>query len=178
MHEYKIIDNKYVEFYIKNKKGKTFSVLVDALVFNDIRKYSWYATWKRDIGGYYICRTKHLGAIDGKQKIETVFLHNYIMLQPKGYVFDHINHNTLDNILCNLRVADKSQNCRHRSVKNKNNTSGYRNVSWASGENKWIVQLQVDGKNKRLGKFDDVHEAGSFAKKMREKYYGDFAGKG
>ena len=66
----------------------------------------------------------------------------------------------------------------NRSGKNKNNTSGYRNVSYIKGEGKYIVQLQVDGKNKRLGEFDDVHEAGKFAEEMRKKYYGKYKGAG
>ena len=37
----------------------------------------------------------------------------------------------------------------------------------------------MNGKNKRLGSFpyDKLDEAGAFAAEMREKYYGDFAGK-
>lgn len=42
----------------------------------------------------------------------------------------------------------------------------------------WLVQLQVNGKNACLGKFpkEQLEEAAKFAKEMREKYYGDFAG--
>ena len=43
-------------------------------------------------------------------------------------------------------------------------------------DDKWIVQLQVDGKNTKLGTFTDVDEAGAFAEEMREKYYGKFKG--
>ena len=100
------------------------------------------------------------------------------MNPPEGKVVDHINHNSLDNRRCNLRLVDKSKNATNRSGRNINNTTGYRNVSYIKTENKYIVQLQIDGKNKRLGAFDDVHEAGAYAKEMREKYYGDFAGKG
>lgn len=44
---------------------------------------------------------------------------------------------------------------------------------------KWIVQLQINGKNSVLGKFplDKIEEAGKFAEEMRKKYYGEFAGK-
>ena len=42
---------------------------------------------------------------------------------------------------------------------------------------KWVVQLQIDGKNTKLGSFDDVHEAGKFAEEMRQKYYKEFCGK-
>ena len=57
--------------------------------------------------------------------------------------------------------------------------NGYRNVCWIKRENMWVVQLQIDGKNKRLAKFpkDKLEEAGKFAEEMRKKYYGEeFAG--
>ncbi len=89
-------------------------------------------------------------------------------------IIDHKNHNGLDNRKENLRLVDRSKNAKHRDGKNKNNKSGYRNVCWIKG--KWVVQLQIDGKNTRLGSFVDVNEAGRFAEKMREKYYGEFKG--
>ena len=90
---------------------------------------------------------------------------------------DHINHNTLDNRKCNLRVITQKKNLRNRNSRNINNKSGYRNVSWNSRYNNWSVQLQINGKNKILGRFDNVDEAGRFAEEMRKKYYGEFAGK-
>lgn len=92
----------------------------------------------------------------------------------KNEYVDHKNHNTIDNRKNNLRVTRNDKNTKNRKSKNSNNTSGYRNVSWVN--NKWIVQLQIKGKNKVLGKFDDINKAGKFAEKMRKKYYGDFAG--
>lgn len=43
-------------------------------------------------------------------------------------------------------------------------------------ERSWVVQLHINNKNERLGYFDNVDEAGKFAEKMRQKYYGEFAG--
>lgn len=150
--------------------------MVDLDIFNEIKEYNWHVEWKKDVKGYYVSHTKYLGIVDNKPKYETVFLHNYIMQQQKGYVVDHINHNRLDNRKSNLRIVSYSDNSKNRKGKNSNNTSGYRNVSWVDG--KWLVQLQVDGKNKRLGRFEDVHEAGAFAENMRENHYGKFAGNG
>ena len=89
---------------------------------------------------------------------------------------DHINHNTLDDRKSNLRELTVEQNSRYREGKNKNNKSGYRNVSWDGY--KWVVQLQVNGKNTCLGRFpkDQLEEAGKFAEEMRKKYYGKYAG--
>jgi hypothetical protein len=87
---------------------------------------------------------------------------------------DHYNHDTLDNREENLRPSSNSNNNKHRKGANSNNKSGYRNVCFVEG--KWIVQLQINGKNTRLGSFDDVHEAGKFAEEMRKQYYGEYAG--
>lgn len=95
-----------------------------------------------------------------------------------GLTVDHENHQTLDNRKENLRVLPQTYNLRHRKGANCNNTSGYRNVCWLKDKEQWCVQLQVDGKNTRLGFFDDLDEAGKFAEQMREKYYGIYKGKG
>lgn len=64
------------------------------------------------------------------------------------------------------------QNATNRTKRNRNNTSGYRNVCWIKSENMWVVQLQINGKNKRLARFpkDQLEEAGKFAEEMRKKY--------
>ena len=51
-----------------------------------------------------------------------------------------------------------------------------RNVFYSERDNEYIVQLMVNGKNARLGSFNDVHKADNFAKEMRKKYYGEYAG--
>ena len=49
--------------------------------------------------------------------------------------------------------------------------SDYRNVCWSKSENKWLVQLQINGKGVCLGKFpyEELDQAGNFAEKMRQK---------
>ena len=95
----------------------------------------------------------------------------------EGKDVDHINNNTLDNRKCNLRISEHKHNTRNRHGKNSNNKSGFRNVSWDGY--RWIVQLQINGKNTILGKFpyEQLEEAGTFAEQMRQKYYGEYAGR-
>ena len=98
-------------------------------------------------------------------------------MSANGRFVDHKNGNTLNNRKSNLRVVLDSNNSMNRKSRNKNNKSRYRNVSWNKSCNKWVVQMQINKKNHILGYFDDVHEAGKFAEEMRDKYYGEFAGK-
>lgn len=111
----------------------------------------------------------------------TVYL-NVFIGNPEGIPntkVDHINHNTLDNRKCNLRLTEQNQNLKNRNSKNTNNQTGYRNVSYiksCKGLPYW-VQLMINGKNTVLGKFADVDDAGSYAELMRQRYYGEFAGK-
>ena len=138
--------------------------------------YTWYARFSPNNQCYYVFATVHVGVIDGKQKNKIVALHQFVLDTDK--FVDHIEHDTLDNRKSKLRIIDNKHNLRNRKGRNNNNKSGYRNVSWSNGEQKWIVQLQVDGKNTCLGKFpkDQLEEAGKFAEEMRKKYYGEFAG--
>ena len=167
----------YSILHITKRNGDKFQILIDTEDIDLLKDYSWHVAWNWSAKDYYACYTKYFGTIDGKPKYKAIFLHRLILNIDNEYVVDHINHNTLDNRKSNLRVTNGKNNVRHRSGKNSNNTSGYRNVSWNNYYQKWIVQLQIDGKNVILGKFDDVDEAGEFAKEMREKYYGEFAGK-
>ena len=175
MYNYKIINNEYVIFEMK-KDEKIIEVMVDIVDFEDIRQYYWQAVWRDVMSNYYIVRSEYLGFNNGISERKTTYLHNYIMSAPKGKVVDHINHNPLDNRKSNLRLVNKSKNAKNRKGRNKNNTTGYRNVSYVGG--KYIVQLQINGKNNRLGSFDDVHEAGRHAEEMRNEHYGEYAGRG
>lgn len=110
----------------------------------------------------------------GRKRYTSLMLSRFVVDAPRGLVVDHINHDTMDNRKENLRVIEPSENSMNRVGPNKNSVSGYRNVSWMNG--KWCVQLQINGVNSVLGTFDDVDEAGNFAKEMRKKYYGEFSG--
>jgi len=132
--------------------------------------YHWYARYRKYLNNYYIqCNTY----FDGIHK--NVLLHQFVLNYFDPYGIDHIDNNSLNNTKNNLRISDHRQNHRNRKSRNSNNKTGYRNVSFS--HDKYIVTLQVDGKQKTLGTFDDVDEAGRFAEEMRLKYYGDWAGK-
>jgi hypothetical protein len=180
---YEIIGNM-VRFYVKRTRGKypgEYECFIDLADFEYVKDLPLNIVCRQaEIKpAFYIFFTTYLGLTsEGKVMNESMALHTYLMGikgEHRRIVVDHENHNGLDNRRGNLRIASSCNNLRNREQKNKNNTSGYRNVSWIDGY--WRVQLQIDGRNTRLPeKFDDVDEAGRFAEKMRRKHYGEYAG--
>lgn len=87
---------------------------------------------------------------------------------------DHINGDTDDNRIANLREATQQQNSRNRKL-SCNNTSGYSGVRWHSLTGKWLVQIAVPGKGQtHVGLFSDKDEAICARKTAERKYYGEF----
>ena len=166
-------ENNIAKIELNRKKGENLWTTID---LEDLEKvinfpYTWFAKYNHTNDEYYVVASVYESE---KQKASPMFLHQFLT-NANGKDVDHENNDTLDNRKSNLRVVEESCNSKNRKGRNKNNKSGYRNVCFYKG--KWIVQLQIDGKNKKIGSFDDVHEAGKFAEEMREKYYGEFAGK-
>ena len=127
---------------------------------------------------YYARGTKSIGKYpNGQTKNKLIYLHRFIMDFPEDRDVDHHDYDTLNNREYNLVVTSTTLNSKNRCRKNTNNKSGYRNVSWR--QNRWIVQIQIDGVNTVLKKFkkDELDDAGNYAEEMRLKYYGEFAGK-
>ena len=111
--------------------------------------------------------------IDGKARV----YHRMVFLWHHGYlpkIVDHIDNNRANNKIENLREATQQQNCLNR-VAHKNNRSGYKNVHWDKAMNKWCVLVNVYGKRKIFGYFEDVELAGLVAEEARDKYHGEFA---
>jgi len=103
--------------------------------------------------------------------------HRIIFLMHYGYfpkVIDHINGQTQDNRIENLRAATHAENIRNSKIP-KNNTSGLKNVVWHKQRQKWGVRIIVNKKSKSFGLYDDIELADLVAREARNKYFGSFA---
>ena len=175
------INGDTTAFHITRRNGDKFDVLIDTEdlhIFEEIG-YKIHVSKCPDIDGYYAEICYQLGTVDGKRKTKTLLVHRLVMRQTLTInKVDHISHKTLDNRKDNLRVTIQNKNLKNRNGRNSNNKSGFRNVSWSTNDNRWKVQLQINGKNTTLKKFkkDQAKEAGAYAEEMRHKYYGEFAG--
>lgn len=93
---------------------------------------------------------------------------------------DHINRNPADNRIVNLRDVSNQFNLFNTS-KQKDNTSGYKGVTFMPKVKKWQAQIRMNSKKVYLGTFDTPERADiahRIAEYFREKYYDHSTTKG
>lgn len=106
---------------------------------------------------------KRIG-LSKQNKQKHIYIHQLVAMaflnhKPDGtqkLVVDHINNNKLDNRLENLQVITNRENSRRVQG---SYTSNYKGVSWDKSKNKWVAQIQINGKRCFLGRFDNELEA-------------------
>ena len=121
--------------------------LVDDEDFERVNQFKWYAQ-KTTRRTWYAAR--HTPCISGKRSI--VYLHGYILDPPNGMVIDHINGDGLNNQRGNMRIVTQRQNLQNR---HHPKSSIYVGVYWNKKSRKWQAQIQIKGKIKYLGLFDN-----------------------
>lgn len=89
-------------------------------------------------------------------------------------VVDHINGDVTDNRRCNLRTCSIAENVKNKR-RPKNNTSGYKGVSWDKNAKKWSAFIMKDRKHIFLGYFNSPEAAAYAYNEAAYKYHGEFA---
>jgi len=141
--------------------------IVDDDVYERLLPFNWTYVLYDD--NEYARRTQR-----NERKSISVFMQYEIMGTKKGLILDHIDLNGLNNTRNNLRWATYSQNLHNRGVY-KNNTSGYKGVSWFKRDQKWRADIAVDGKNIFLGYYADILDAVAAYDEAAIRYMGEFA---
>jgi hypothetical protein len=103
--------------------------------------------------------------------------HRLIFLMHFGYlpvIVDHIDGNPRNNCLNNLRATDHQGN-NYNSGMRKNNSSGYKGVTWHRSHNKWCAKIGVGNRRIYLGYFTCKYEAAKAYNDAAIKYHGEFA---
>jgi len=127
---------------------------------NIIKEHIWHI----DKNNYVITKLESRRAI----KLHRLILN---VVDDPDVEVDHINRNTRDNRIENLRIATRSINCYNRDLK-KYNTSGKIGVYKMTGYDKWCAQINHDGMREYLGSYDNISDAIEARIAAEIKYFG------
>lgn len=129
-------------------------VLIDRADLELVSRYTWRVIRHPRTGKLYASATN-----SGTR----IMMHRLIAQTPEGLDTDHRDGDGLNNCRSNLRPATRSQNNanrrKHSSHAGKPTTSQFKGVHWDREKRKWRATIRVNGKQKRLGRFDSEIEA-------------------
>ena len=149
-----------------------YDVLIDDEDLPLIAGHHWSINTRDLAYGYYrfSTHTRYKG------KYVSIGLHRLIMgcTYKDGTNVDHINHNTLDNRKCNLRLATVAENSRN-GVKQRNNTSGYKGVSYHKRDKVYFAQIRLFCNSIFIGQSKDPIECAKMYDIIAIKLHGEFA---
>jgi hypothetical protein len=155
-----IIAGKEAYICLRRKDGQAMVTIVDLEDIPRIEELNFkiIADYKKNTNGYYAV-------------MNHILLHRFIKNAPKGAVVDHINHNTLDNRKCNLRLCTYSENGQNRKGATTRSKSGIRGVCYDKSNKNWIAVVRKEGQTVFRKTYQTMKQAETAAKNAREKYY-------
>lgn len=121
--------------------------------------------WQLSSSGYAVLK--------GRVFMHKAVLENEGVTIPDGHESDHINGDSLDNRVCNLRVCTCQQNRWNRKKRSDGTTSRFKGV-YRDGRGRWIAQIRVSGKKTHLGSFGGEEQAAAAYRAAAEKVHGEF----
>lgn len=106
---------------------------------------------------------------------KTRSFHRVVMKATGPFVVDHVNGNTLDNRLANLRLCTHQENCQN-IPKQGLTTSRYKGVYWRKERKAWQAQIRdSSGTRKYLGLFSSELDAAAAYDKAALLEHASFA---
>lgn len=146
----------YPEFYCNYVLGKVYRMRKEDKEFEELGNDNGhgYLTFSLD-----------------KKKVK---VHRYLYEKYHGITLNpdielnHINRIRTDNRIDNLEISNRPHNCQNQG-KQKNNTSGFKGVSYNKKNKKWKAYININGKQKHLGYFSTAELAyEAYKSKARE----------
>lgn len=133
----------------KIKLTKNKYTIVDADLYKYLNSIKWYAAKMDNL--FYAHTTKKQKGV----KIN-ISMHRLITNAVSGTYVDHINGNTLDNRIANLRIVTNQENAINSKAQLRTNC-GLRKIN-----KKWYVRLKYNQKEMTFSGFNKRYEAKEF----------------
>ena len=147
--------------YIKLTQGQV--AIIDAEDLEKIADYRWYAGWNPSVMKYYV---------RGYKKGEHYLLHRVLTSAGKDKVVDHIDGDSLNNKMSNLRICTQSQNLMN-SAAQRGTITGIRGVF--VNKKRYGAVITCEGETFYLGTFDTIEEAAAKRKEAEVELFGEFS---
>ena len=138
--------------------------LVDDDDFEILNQYKWCAV--RVSGGSYYAARKQ-----GKKKI---YMHKELLKVPKNRVVDHIDGNTLNNCMANLRECSIAENVRNQKIRSTN-TTGFKGVSYYKNRNMYAARIMLNYRAHFIGLYYTPEGAARAYNQRAKELFGEYA---
>ncbi len=156
----------YDEFSLAtiNWLGEEFLVAVSCEDTNKVANHRWCI----NNCGYAITTSDLNGVKKG------TLMHRLILGATPEQEIDHKSRNPLDNRRSNIRFCTRSQNLMNVAIRNDNKV-GLKGVWFDKQRNKYQAYINVDGKRKHLGRYEEKSAAGKAYDDAAINLFGVFA---
>ncbi len=140
---------------------------VDDEDFGFLNKWKWHVAQAAPGKPKYVRRNRHAGEPGiGKE----ISLHRFLLSPTDDMDVDHKNHDGLDNRRSNIRICTKGEN--NCNIKLRD---GYKGVYLEKGRQIHSAQIFANGKNLKIGRFKDRHQAALAYNIAASYFHGQFA---
>lgn len=154
-----VFDGDICRIKLYNAKSiEAAEAIIDIEDYSKCKGRKWYLTGK----GY---------VVSGNSKCVLYLQH--LIFGRKTQV-DHRDTNKLNNRKNNLRSCTAAENSRNCKI-SKNNTSGYKGVSWNKVQKKWSADITYNRKHIFLGYYMDVIQAADVYNKKAIELHKEYA---
>lgn len=114
--------------------------------------------WQRTKDGYAVTSGWVTGGRARRGLLHRVVFEHYYGPVPVGHEIDHIDRDKSNNLPWNLRAVTRSVNMANKGP-DRDNTSGFKGVSWDRRRLLWVANVRVNGRKTYLGAFADKRQA-------------------
>lgn len=143
--------------------------LVDDEDYERVAQIKWHAVCQRRV---WYAQRNFISAKTGRRTTQR--MQRFILGDCTAPHIDHRDQDGLNNQRENLRPCTFAQNFRNRGAQ-RNNTSGYKGVTWHPTKKRWIAAIQVDSIKRHIGNFHDPAEAARAYDAVAAEHFKEFA---